>query len=180
MKNKIFVFVISLVSLFALGYSLFAGEANAHCPLCTAGAGFGLSLSRILGVDDSITGVWLAAFLGAISFWSANSIKKRKQIPFIEYRIIEPALYVLIFAASLWSFYKFNLIDIHAGQIFGLDKLTFGMILGGIVFYLVDKIDNLIIKKAGKVLFPYQRLIVSLGTILVLSLAVYILINYYV
>ncbi|MEK7188519.1 MAG: hypothetical protein AAB685_01545, partial [Patescibacteria group bacterium] len=66
------------------------------------------------------------------------------------------------------------------GQIWGLDKLTFGMIFGGIVFYLVNFIDDAIIKKHGKVHFPFQRIIVSLGSSLLLSVVVYVLINYYV
>jgi hypothetical protein len=51
-------------------FLLTPGVVYAHCPLCVAGAGVGLTLSRWIGIDDSITGLWLAAFLGAISFWS--------------------------------------------------------------------------------------------------------------
>ena len=65
-------------------------------------------------------------------------------------------------------------------QIFGLDKLTFGMLAGGVVFYLADAVDDFIIKKKGKVFFPYQRIIVSLGSMVLTSLAIYILINYFV
>ena len=61
---------IGMLSIFA-----FAKPAFAHCPLCVAGAGAGLSLSRFLGINDAITGVWMAAFTGAIAFWSANIIK---------------------------------------------------------------------------------------------------------
>ena len=65
-------------------------------------------------------------------------------------------------------------------QIFGLDKLTFGMLTGAILFYLVDVGDNFLIKKAGKIYFPYQRVIFSLGSMVVLSLVVYILINFFI
>ena len=61
-----------------------------------------------------------------------------------------------------------------------MHKLTFGMLVGGVAFYLVDVIDDLLIKKYGKVFFPYQRIIVSLGTMLLLSIGIYILINYYI
>ncbi|KKU03673.1 MAG: hypothetical protein UX88_C0023G0015 [Candidatus Woesebacteria bacterium GW2011_GWC2_47_16] len=168
--KKILVFVLGLVSpLF------FAPAALAHCPLCVAGAGAGLSLSRLLGIDDSITGVWLAAFLGAVSFWTETALIKDKELKLI----LRPLIYIGIFVATIWSFYKFNLIVTH-GEIFGLHKLTFGMIAGGILFYLVDVIDDLSIKKYGKVFFPYQRIIVSLGSMLLLSIGIYILINYYI
>src|SRR3990167_3391086 len=127
-----------------------APVALAHCPLCVAGAGAGLTLSRLLGIDDSITGVWLAAFLGAMSFWSESLIKRRELRP-----KLRPFIYIAIFAATIWSFYKFNLV-IRMSQIFGLDKLIFGMVVGGVAFYLIDALDDYVIKRQGKVFFPYQ------------------------
>jgi len=172
--KKTTLFFTLLASLFAAGYLFTARVAYAHCPLCVAGAGAGLTLSRLLGIDDSITGIWLAAFLGATSFWSESLIKKP------ELRLnFRPFIYIGIFAATIWSFYKFNLV-IRMSQLFGLDKLTFGMLVGGVGFYLVDALDDFVIKTKGKVFFPYQRIIVSLGSIAILSLAMYILINYFI
>jgi|SRR3990170_9014424 len=181
MASKVRIFAFCNAFLIFTFSFLILSKVKAHCPLCVAGAGAGLSLSRLLGIDDSITGVWLGAFLGAISFWTETLIKKR----FLKGKsgpkslvLLRPLLYLGIFLSSLWSFYKFNLVNKHAGNIFGIDKLTFGIVSGGILFYLVDMVDDAIIKRKGKVLFPYQRIIVSLGSILVLSLAVFILINY--
>lgn len=165
---------IALLSLFFLFYFLFPRIVLAHCPLCVAGAGVGLSLSRLLGIDDSVTGVWLAAFLGATSFWSESLIKRRELRP-----KLRPLIYIAIFAATIWSFYKFNLV-IRMSQLFGLDKLIFGMIVGGVAFYLIDALDDYLIRRKGKVFFPYQRIVVTLGGMLALSLAVYILINYFI
>ena len=167
--KKFLVFALGLV-----GPLFFAPAALAHCPLCVAGAGVGLSLARILGIDDSITGVWIAALLGAMAFWLDSAISKKRKIPFSA-----PLIYIATFGLTLWSFYRFNLIIKH-GDIFGIHKLTFGIIAGGVVFYLVDLIDDLLIKKYGKVFFPYQRIVVSLGSMLLLSVGIYILINYYI
>lgn len=178
--KKLFVLTLGFLSpLF------FASTAFAHCPLCVAGAGVGLSLSRFLGIDDSITGVWLAALLGAVSFWTDSYLSRKRKIPFLQ-----PALYLVFFGTTVWSFYALNdyaiekfqfyLINPHAGKIFGVDKLTFGLVSGGLLFYLIDVIDDWIIKKSGKVFFPYQRIIISLGSMLVLSLGIYLLINYYI
>ena len=65
-------------------------------------------------------------------------------------------------------------------SIFGFDKLTFGMILGSVVFYLVDVLNIFIKKKNGKRLFPYQSMVFSLGSMIITSIAVYVLINYYI
>jgi len=168
-----FILVLSL--LIALLF-VSASPALAHCPLCVAGAGAGLTLSRILGIDDSITGIWLAAFIGATSFWSEKLIPAKIGIPF---GILRPILYITFFVLTIASFYQFNLVVKH-GDIFGMDKLTFGMIAGGIIFYLVDVVDDFVIRTREKVFFPYQRVIVSLGSVVVLSLADYILINYFI
>ncbi len=160
-------------------YLLFPSLVSAHCPLCVAGAAFGITLTRWVGVDDSITGVWVAAFLGAISFWTYSLASSKISLSPAKKSLAKPLIYVLIFGLTLWSFYKFQLI-IRMSQIFGLDKLTFGMLAGGTLFYLVDILDNFVIKKEGKVLFPYQRIVVSLGSMALLSLLIYILINYFI
>lgn len=160
-----------------LGYLLFPAVTYAHCPLCVAGAGVGLTLSRWIGLDDSITGLWLAAFLGATSFWSYSLLVKKFNRGRIAW--LKPALYLIIFASTLWSFYKFNLV-IRMEKMFGFDKLTFGIIVGGVAFYLIEIVNNLIIKIHGKTLFPYQRIVFSLGTILGLSIIDDILIGYYI
>ena len=172
LKSKVF---LVLLSLFTIHYALFTREALAHCPLCVAGAGVGLSLANSLGIDDSITGVWIGAFLGAVSFWTEAFLYKKK----IKNVLIRPLLYLVIFASTIWSFYQFNLVN-RMVQLFGLDKLIFGIISGGAVFYLADFVDDWVIKRAGKVFVPYQRIYVSLGSMLVLSILTYILINYYI
>ena len=170
MKKIITIF--SLIITFSL---VLARPVSAHCPLCVAGAGIGLSLARILGVDDSITGVWIAALLGASSFYFSTFTLRKIKFPFKK-----AIVYLLIFGSTLWSFYKFNMVDLHAGDIFGIHKLTFGVISGAVMFYVVDIIDAYLIKKHGGVYFPYQRVVASLGSMLYLSMFNYILINYFI
>lgn len=165
-----------LLSLFVVKLS-FPSLVSAHCPLCVAGAAAGITLTRWVGVDDSITGIWIGGLLGAIAFWLSNSLGQRYRIFFN--RFIGLLVYILIFTSTLWSFYAFKLI-IRMDSLYGLDKLTFGMILGTIVFYLVDILNTFIKRKNGKRLFPYQSMVFSLGSMLITSIAVYILINYYI
>lgn len=159
-----------------LSFLVFPSTVYAHCPLCVAGAAVGLSLSRYIGVDDSITGMWLAALLGAVSFWSYSALVKKIKKP--GWILLKPLVYVSVFGLTLWSFYKFNLV-VTMEKMYGLDKLTLGMIVGGVAFYLVDVVNNLIMKVHGKSLFPFQRIVFSLGVILALSIFDYIWIGYY-
>ena len=80
MKRAITVIkIIIIITIITLAVP---AKALAHCPLCAAGAGAGLTLSRLLGIDDAITGVWLAAFLAAMSFWTENSFIKDREVNF--------------------------------------------------------------------------------------------------
>ena len=47
-------------AVLALGL-FFAIPAKAICPVCTVAVGAGIGLSRWLGIDDSITGLWIGA-----------------------------------------------------------------------------------------------------------------------
>ena len=155
-------------------YLLTPSPAGAHCPLCVAGAAAGVTLTRWIGVDDSITGVWIGALLGSASFWfSSWLLLKSEKIRKWKFRsVVKPLVYVLVFASTLWSFYQFRLI-IRMSQIFGLDKLTFGMLSGSILFYIIDLIKI-------KHYFSYQNIVISLGLMTILSLVIYILINFYI
>lgn len=180
--------IILLSSLILVLRLILAPAAQAHCPLCVGGAAVGLSVARYFGIDDSITGVWLAALLGAISFWSERPISDKITKKSLK-KYLRPALYLAIFGLTIWTFYAFNdyaierlkfyLLNLHAGTIAGLPKLVFGLISGGILFYGVDALDDALIRRNGKVYFPYQRVIVSLGAILILSLIMYLMVNYY-
>lgn len=177
MKNrnlKLKVFLLFL-PIFIIGSTLIAPlPVLAHCPLCVAGAAVGITLTRWMGVDDSITGVWVAALLGAMSFWFYGWLISKKIRQVEKYKsILKPLIYILVFASTLWSFYKFQLI-IRMIQIFGLDKLTFGMLTGGVLFYIVDSI------KLKKHYFNYQKIVISLGSMVILSLIIYILINFFI
>ncbi len=177
MKKIIGIFLGIIAPLF------FVKNALAHCPLCVGGAVVGLSIARFLGIDDAITGVWLAALTAALAFWTESYLSKK-----IKFAFWKPTIYLVFFALMIWSLYAFNdwtianlkfyLINKHAGLLFGVEKLTFGMIIGGIVFYVVDAIDDFFIKRHGKVYFQFQRVIVPLSSMLILSLFIYYLINY--
>ena len=171
---KKIITVITFIIVIGLG---FPEEIRAHCPLCVAGAGAGLTLSRILGIDDSITGIWLGAFIGALAFWTQRALGQRNKLFFRKW--VGALIYILFLVITIWSFYRFNLVVRH-GDIFGIDKLTFGILLGSSVFYLMDFVNVYLKRINGKSLFPYQSIVFSLISVLLTSVGVYVLINYYI
>ncbi len=73
MRNKL-LFLLPSIFIFLIG------EAEAHCPLCTAGAIVAAGGAAWLGVDIIVIGLFIGAFAVSIGFWISKLIKK-KYIP---------------------------------------------------------------------------------------------------
>ncbi len=138
------------------------------CPVCSVSVAVSLGLSRWLGVDDSITGVWAGAMIVVLSFWTIRWIfKKREKKPMI-------LLPVMIAAYWLLTFIPLYLTDVISNTdcltLLGLNRLVFGSLLGivlSIFAVLVDKLSRKI--RGGKRLFPYQKVIIPIGILLIAS-----------
>ena len=82
-KGTKITLILALASFLILNsYFLLPRVALAHCPLCVAGAAAGITLTRWVGVDDSITGIWIGALLGAMAFWLSNLLGRKNKIFF--------------------------------------------------------------------------------------------------
>ena len=152
---------------------LTALTAQAVCPVCTIAIAAGLGLSRWLGIDDLITGTWLGALILAGLLWYNNTlVRKNKTANQIFVRDIIGIVLVGVF--GIWPLYYFKLIGDPLRKIWGVDKLLVGMVLGLAIFGLAQIIDKLLrIKKAGKALFPYQKVIIPVTLLLIASYLLY-------
>jgi len=73
-KYKILgLLLIPLLSIIAIMPSVMA-----HCPLCTAATIVGVGVTRSLGWDDSIVGVFVGAMIVSSALWVNNILKKKK------------------------------------------------------------------------------------------------------
>src|SRR3989344_1213876 len=75
-----------LISL-ALLPGLLAETVNAHCPLCTVGAGAAAAGAVWLGVSKVVIGLLIGAFAMSMGMWFAK-IPKRRYVPFQKTLII--------------------------------------------------------------------------------------------
>ena len=152
---------------------LTALTAQAVCPVCTIAIAAGLGLSRWLGIDDLNTGTWLGALILAGLLWYNNTlVRKNKTANQIFVRDIISIILVGVF--GIWPLYYFKLIGDPLRKIWGVDKLLVGMVIGLVIFGLAQIIDKLLrIKKAGKALFPYQKVIIPVTLLLIASYLLY-------
>lgn len=167
-KNILYV---SLLSLFGLSFSNYA---FAICPVCSIAVGAGVGFSRWLGVDDLITGLWIGALIVSMTVWTIDWFK-RKNIKFKFSGLIVTLFY-----------YAITLVPLYYGGIIGqlnpffliFDKLTVGIIVGSIVFLLVSKWYLILKEKnGGHAYFPFQKVVMPIGSLTILSFIIYLLIK---
>lgn len=165
MKNRILYLLTISLSFLAAKTTL------AVCPVCAVAVGAGLGLSRWLGVDDLITGTWVGGFLVTISWWTIDWLNK-KQIKFKGRKILITLAYYLLTIVPL---YLMGIIGHPFNQFCGVDKLLFGIIIGSIGFF-VGTLLNLWLKKKnqGKAYFPFQKVVLPVAMLILISVALYI------
>lgn len=143
-----------------------ATSAKAFCPICTFAVAGGVGLSRWLGVDDTVTGLWIGAFIVSTILWTNNYLKSRG-VKFFGFQAIVAILYYALIFVPL---YKYQILGHHLNRLWGIDKLVLGTAIGSIGFLLGVVGYNLIKKKRGKAHFHFQKIVLALLPILILSI----------
>lgn len=165
-----------MISLFIVIFSfLLAKTTLAVCPVCAVAVGAGLGLSRWLGVDDLITGTWVGGLLVTISWWTVEWLDG-KNIKFKGRKILITLAYYLLTIVPL---YFMGIMGHPYNQFLGIDKLLLGIIVGSIAFFFGSML-NLWLKKKnnGKVYIKFQRVIIPVAILLVISLVWYLILKY--
>lgn len=145
------------------------------CDLCTIGVIAGLGVSRYLGIDDSVTGVWIGAFLVAIIQMTLVLLEK-KNINF-RFRTTIVSLSFVIF--TLLSFYYAGVIGIYRNTFLGsksifLDKVLLSSFAGGITLMLASSLYQTLKKRnGGHAHFPFEKVAIPLVSLIILSTAFY-------
>ena len=164
------------ITVFSLSpfYFILATKVAAVCPVCTIAVGAGVGLSRFLGIDDTITGIWVGGFIFSSGFllakWLKRKIKKEIKINYLRiFSFLLETFLIFIplhFSKILW--HPFN-------TILGIDKLIFGTAIGFLSFLASVWLDKKIRKIKGKQLFNYQKIVLPVVTLTIISLIFYFL-----
>ena len=166
MHKKIYSLLLASAGIFII-----SGKALAVCPVCTIAVGAGVGLSRWLGIDDTIAGVWIGGLTISVSLWTINWLRKKN----INFKGM-PLLTILGYYALLVLPLYFSKIIGHPYNTFwGLDKLVLGIIIGSIFFLLGAWGYNLIKQKKGKAYFPFQKVVMPILPLIALSIIFYFL-----
>ena len=69
--------ILALLLIPLLSIIMIIPSVMAHCPLCTAATIVGVGVTRSLGWDDSIVGIFVGAMIVSSVLWLNNILKKR-------------------------------------------------------------------------------------------------------
>ena len=137
------------------------------CPICTVAVGAGVGLCRYLGIDDLISGIWIGGLIVSVILWTINWLNK-KRIRFFFRKILISAFFCFIIITPL---YWLGIMGHPENKFLGIDKLLFGIIAGGLAFILSAWFHNFLKKKnQGKSLFPFQKVLIPILFLVILSL----------
>jgi len=155
----------------AFGFLMFQ-NAYAVCPVCTVAVGAGVGLARYLGVDDTVSGVWIGGLLASLILWTLNWFENKK-INFKGKEVVVIAIYLgLIIAPLIWA----DIVGHPANKLWGFDKLLLGVVVGSFGFILANFLYEWTKKRNGnKALFPFQKVAMPILFLLIISLIFYLI-----
>lgn len=147
------------------------------CPVCTLAVGAGLGLSRYLGIDDAISGIWAGALVISVSFWFSNWLKKKnyKFLQFINENYLIYLSVIIWVAFTYIPLWKIGIIGHPFNVIWGIDKLIFGGVIGAGVSLLAVYTDKKVRKIKGSQFFNFQRVVFPIAFLLISSLIIWII-----
>lgn len=142
----------------------------AICPLCTVAVGAGVGITHWLGIDDTVTGLWIGGFIASLIMWTIYWLDG-KNIHFKGRKIIITLAYYLIIIVPL---YPLNIIGQPLNILWGIDKLLLGIILGSIAFF-IGSIGYAYLKKRNnnQPYFPFQKVVMPVAPLIILSIIFY-------
>jgi hypothetical protein len=149
-------------------------KAFAFCPLCVAATGILTGFFRWLGVDDTIIGLWLGGFITSSSILLSGYIA-RKQWKIKPSKI---TIALISYLATFFILYLDGILVTPYNILFGIPKIIMGLVAGTTIITITPYLNTLL-KKANneRNFLSHQKMLVSIVSLLLLSLMIYILIK---
>jgi hypothetical protein len=147
---------------------LSATPVYAHCPLCTGAVGIVAVSMQYYGIDTSVIGMFIGAFAISTGLWFGRKIKKeyiRYQLPLIVLTsFILTVIPMMVIDGGYITFplLLFGEPGSLLNKIYWMDKILFGSAVGAVTTLFAFGTHNRIKKSRGRVLFPYQGLVLTL------------------
>lgn len=150
------------------------------CPVCTIAVGAGIGLSRWLGVDDLISGLWIGglivSLIGMTILWLNKQacFRWRSNKKNLKNNLLRLLIIFLYYFLIIGPLYWTKVIGAPCNHLWGLDRIVWGIIIGSVVF-LISYAFHLWLKKKNqnKVFFPFQKVVIPVIFLVIASLVLY-------
>jgi hypothetical protein len=143
------------------------------CPVCTVTVIAGLGISRLLGIDDLVTSLWIGGFILSFSFITISWVSKKwPKVPAKYYSL---PTFVLMYLFVLVPLKLSHIIGIKRNTFWGIDKIILGIFIGSLVFLIGIWADKKVRKIKGKQLFVFQKVVFPVLGLIISSLVFYFL-----
>ena len=153
----------------------FVKNVEAHCPLCTIGAGAVAGGAVYLGVNQAAIGVFIGAFAVSMGWWVSRLIKKQF-IPFQKWALIILSFVLTIFPILIiMSDIQPLYISIMGGygtllnRTYLLNLFLIGSVIGGITLSLTPWLSSKITKLRKGKMVPYQGIILTFLPLIIIG-----------
>lgn len=143
------------------------------CPVCTVTVGAALGISRLLGVDDTVTGVWIGGLILSLSFVTINWLMAR--FPKLDRIITSIVVIILMYTLTLIPLYYTKFIGLPHNTFWGIDKIVFSVGIGSVVFLKGVYLDKLLRKKYEKQFIQFQKVILPVAMLTIASVIFFFL-----
>ena len=170
MNKKIF-----LIPSFML---LLLENIMAHCPLCTGAAVAGAVGAKYYGFDVTLVGLFMGAFAISLGLWFNRKAR-------VYFRFQKTILVIVLFLLTIIPAIPFIKDSIYfplfmygdygsiLNRIYSVNKFLLGSIIGSIITLFAYYLHNNIKIRHGKVLFPYQGVVLTIFLLLMASIPIY-------
>jgi len=177
MKNTL-KFFLSTLTIFLIHYSIFPAPASAVCPVCTVAVAAGLGLSRWLGIDDAVSGIWVGGIILSSSFWLIDWLEKKKFKGlsfYYKFQYKNWLILILMYGLVLIPLWTSKIIGHPFNTILGIDKLIFGTTVGSLAFLGGMYLDKKVRQIKGKQLFNFQKVAFPVVALIIASLILFLI-----
>lgn len=165
---KVMLATASLVFVFVFS----TATVEAVCPICTVAVAGGLGISRAIGIDDSVTGLWIGGLIFSSGFWLADWIKRKN------WRVPAPTLssIFLFFLLVVPPLYWTGMIGVSGNVLLGIDKIILGTAIGSALFLAGVFLDRFLRStNGGKVYVYYQKVLIPVFLLSAASFIFYLI-----
>jgi len=141
------------------------------CPVCFIVVSAGVGLSRWLGIDDTISGLWIGGLTVVLSIWTINLLNK-KDVHFKTRDIIVLLCYYCMVIIPLeWA----GIMGDPRNRLWGIDKIMLGFLLGSVGLTAGTAWYDHVKRKNGKAHFPFEKVAAPVAPLIIFSLIFYLI-----